>query len=134
MDLKLVQPSKTLKEYIEMSGLNLSNLADAYLEISRSITGLLSGYTSKWRKLKKGYIDILKLIDNIQQKSTILSGDDADDSQGRTTVWNNKDQVQKNLELYVSLMLNLRESKINFIISVSALAVSVISLSLSLLF
>jgi len=135
MDLKLVKPSKALKEYLEASDLTLPNLADAYLHISRSITGLLLKYAAKWRKLKKGYIDILELIDNIQQKKNIPSGGGVEIySLQKTTVWNNYERVQKNIELYVMIMLNLRETKIHFIISMSALAVSGFSLFLFFFF
>ena len=117
-----------LKDYLKSNALDLSNLADAYLEISRTIYDLLKNYSSRWRQLKRGYVELLKIIDCIQQNSTILSGDETIDSQGRTTVWTNKDQMLKNLDLYVTIMLNLKETRITLIISVIAITVSIVSL------
>ena len=83
--------------------------------------------------MKRGYVELLKIIDCIQQNSTILSGDETIDSQGRTTVWTNKDQMLKNLDLYVTIMLNLKETRITLIISVIAITVSIVSLIVSLM-
>ena len=132
LDLKHIKLSEKLRKYLESDGLALPTLADAYLEISRKIYDLLANYSSKLRTLKKGYVDLLNIIDQIQKKPTILTGDENLDSQGRITVWNNKDQMLKNMDFVVTIMLNLKESRFNRIISVIAITLSIVSLIISL--
>jgi len=47
---------KKLKEYLDKSTLPLPELANAYLEISRTIYTILLKYHNKWRKLKKEFM------------------------------------------------------------------------------
>jgi len=132
LDLKLVDLSESLKTYLDRDALTLSNLADAYLELSRTIYKILAKYPKSWSKLKKRYPILLKLMDNIQQKKTIYSGDEKKDLQDKNSVWTNNDRTLKNIDFYVTIMQRLGENKFKWIFSLSAIAISIVSIILSL--
>jgi len=131
-EFKLINLSEKLKDYIDpKKKISLSNLADAYLEISRKMYELLKKYHSKRGKLSEGYEELLVLIKKIQNKDTDPSGDDDKDSRGRISIWENKSFMISNMGIYLTRMQNLEQNKISWsaiIISLSAIFISIISL------
>lgn len=120
-------------EFLIGGKLSLPTLADAYLEISRSLYGLLADYPNELGELRKGYRDLLKLIKFVQEKDTELSNDGDQNDKWRDSIWKNKDQALNNIALYISIMQDLKESRVNLIFGIIALIISVASLILSIL-
>ncbi|MFW9971691.1 MAG: hypothetical protein ACFFDF_15960 [Candidatus Odinarchaeota archaeon] len=118
--------------YLNERHLSLSDLADAYLEISRTIYSILLIYHKKWWNLKKRFISILELMDNIQKKGTKPSPVVGEDQESRPRVDVNKNQTLRNIEFYTSIMQKLIERRFYYIFSIVALAISIISLVFSI--
>jgi len=66
---KVVVLSEELDEYLSEKELSHSKIADAYFEISRCTYGLLAQYPTDWRELRKGYPELLEMMDIIQKKT-----------------------------------------------------------------
>lgn len=116
LKLKLIKLSGKLKELTDLDEITLSDLAHAYLEISRRIYELLTKYHTKRRKLMKGFDDLLVLIQCIQQIPTDTSGKPDDVAQARSSVMANKDFVSNSMGFYVTVMQNLRGNTLNGIV------------------
>ena len=132
--------SKELEEYLIAPELSHSKIADAYLEISRSTYGLLAQYPSDWRELRNGYPILLEILDVIQKKPPPKQSEMRELERARIAIKDNKDQASKDINLCISLMLELKRSeieekqfKIKKIIDILVVAVSIVSLGISIL-
>jgi len=130
IDIEKFCISKTLKDYLDKDALSLSNLAHAYLEISRTIYKILVKYHKKRQKLKKGFIILLKLMENIQQKNTLPAERIEIKTINRDRIDANKHQTLTNIEFYTTIMQKLIERRFYSIFSISALAISIVSIIL----
>jgi len=132
--------SKELDEYLIAPELSHSKIADAYLEISRSMYGLLAQYPSDWRELRKGYPKLIEMLDVIKKKKPPQPGEMRDFERNRIAIKNNKDQASKDINLCISLMLELKrpeieekQFKIKKILDILVVAFSGASLGISIL-
>ena len=123
---KIIKPSNNLKKYMKADALKFPDLADAYLEISRCTYDLLVRFPKNWKKLEEGYPELLEILKIIQDKKSIVTFETERDS-----VWKNKDQASKDINLCISLMLDLKGYKINRNFSICASFVAVFSLFIS---
>ncbi|TKJ24001.1 MAG: hypothetical protein CEE43_02215 [Promethearchaeota archaeon Loki_b32] len=133
LELEIVKPSDNLKKYLELEKIDLHTLADAYLEISRSLYELLADYPSELGELRKGYRDLMKLIKYIQKKETDTADYKPQNIKWRESVHNNKDHLLKNITIYLSIMQELKEHKLNLVLGIIAMVISGVSLILSIL-
>lgn len=108
---KIVALSEELDGYLSEIELSHSKIADAYFEISKSTYGLLGQYPTDWRGLRNGYPELLEMIDIIQKKKPSQPGEMRDFERNRIAIKNNKDQASKDINLCISLMLELRRSE-----------------------
>ncbi len=123
-----IKLTNKLEKYYKEETLSLSDLADYYLNFSIATFDVLADYNNKYRKLKKAYKELLKLMQNAHHKKTthnLLHTLEHDNN----AIKNNKDHALKSLELYTTIMLKLKESKINFwitfTITIAALIISI---------
>ncbi len=100
--------------------LSLSNLAHAYLEISRILYDLLNDYSIKEKPkdqihiLDLGFRDLLKLVQKIQEKQTSYEGIDKKDlPNAKESVWSNKRNLFDSLNFYDSIKQNLLAERSN---------------------
>ena len=131
LEFKLIKLSDNLKKYINAEKLSHSELADAYLEISRGTYGLLAQYPSDWKELKKGYPELLKILNIIQYKQSSLIDKSGTLRNDRNAIKYNKDQTSKDINLCISLMLELRGTRIrifNISLSIFTLVIAGVSL------
>ena len=137
---KVVVRSEELDEYLSEKELSHSKIADAYFEISGCTYGLLAQYPTDWRELRKGYPELLEMMDIIQKKNPPQPGEMRDFERNRIAIKNNKDQASKDINLCISLMLEQRRSeieekqfKIKKRLDILVVAVSIVSLGISIL-
>ena len=125
---KYIKLTDKLKKYFKDEALSLSDLADYYLNFSITTFDVLADYNNKYRKLKKAYKELLKLMQNIHHKKTARNFHTFEHD--NNAIKNNKDHALKSLELYTTIVLKLKESKINFWITFTiSIAVLIISIS-----
>lgn len=142
LDLELVTLSYRpfLVWALNKEDLSYSNLAHAYLEISRVLYKLLKDYSKvsseefkakfqniKLKYLQKGFDDLLKLIQNIQEKGT-ERGDPAKIQAGKESVWNNKNNLFSSLEFYETIMNNIKTNKLAILIGLSMIILAIFGL------
>lgn len=133
IDIEKFCISETLKDYLDKDALSLSDSAHAYLEISGTIYKLLAKYHKKRRKLKKGFIILLTLMENIQQKNTLPAERIEIKTIKRDRIDANKNQTLKNIEFYTTIMQKLIERRYYLFFSIGAIAISLLSIILSLI-
>lgn len=118
-----------LKEFVNKSKLNYSNLGHAYLEISRVTLDLLSQFRGKLASLEEGYDDLLLFLRCFQYKDT---NDENEDD--KVIVWNNWDRAVNCLNIYRNEISYLREKKFkkfNRCLGIITVIISVIAMILS---
>ena len=125
-EFKLVKPSDNLRKYLEMDEISHTDLADAYLEISRCTIKLLVDYPLKSIKLKKSYTELLSIMQIIQDKPTTKK-DLSSINHDRDTIKYNKGQAVNSVNLCISLILELRRTRIHSILSSIAIGISIFS-------
>lgn len=120
------------------NSLEYPRLAHAYLEISRVLYEFLKNtikskkfkikfWNTKLKELKIGFRDLLKLVQNIQEKGT-KEYEPAKKEEGKKSVWNNKNNLFNSLSFYETVMQNLKTNKYGLIFGVIAIIISVLGL------
>ncbi len=129
MEYKIIKPfleklqklrDNYLKGDIELS---YSDLADAYLQVSRLIYYALNEHRADLNKLREGYIELLDVIQIIHIKKTISEdkqypplGDIPSvkiqkRQEDKKSIWNNRSYVRDVLGLYINTMQNLEQNE-----------------------
>lgn len=116
-EFKFIELTEKLEEYFEAPSLSLTNLADYYLLCSMKTYDILADHYTHWRKLKKGYEELLKLMQNAHHKETDPPNKETYEHD-INAIKNNKDHALNSLELYATIWLQLKESKFNFRITI----------------
>jgi len=112
-EFKFIELTEKLEKYFKAESLSLTNLADYYLLCSMKTYDILSDHYNHWRKLKKRYKELLKLIQNAHHKGTLPPNIETEEHD-INAIKNNKDHALNSLELYATIWLQLKESKFNF--------------------
>ncbi len=110
-----ISPSlqKILENDDEKEKLTYFDIANAYLEISKEIYIILDKYhlDIDLDKLKKGYFELLKIIQQIQLKKPKPDNDIAIRLEGKDSIWNNKYFLKESMSLYLTTIQKIEQNQ-----------------------
>ena len=114
--------------YITVGELLLTDIADAYFQLTKIIYLELEDNLSNEKRMKDGFKRIMNFLKGIHLIKKYNKNEETDE---RIPIWNNKSHALDALNIYVNTMDNLRQAKLTKKYSKRAFVISIIALVLS---